>query len=140
MVRINEQQYRNYRRAAGIHTKDGVWDITVFPNGLYCFPLKMKLGINGRIDSPLINQTVIKKSNGKVYTIDNVNVHYYGGYYYSATLRDSNNSHATCFIKNINSHNEIILDGIARFIKQYEFQYEFGKEQWETLKTEVVNK
>lgn len=39
--------------------------------------------------------------------------------YYHATLRDENNSHATCFIENINCNNELVLEGISEFNKNY---------------------
>lgn len=119
-MNFNHEQYRKYRRAAGVAAKNGIWDITVFPNGLYCFVLGQKLGINGKIDShPLLNKRFKNVNSGKEYVLDSVCVHWYDGYYYHATLRDENNSHATVIIGNINCENDICLDGLKHFNETY---------------------
>jgi hypothetical protein len=58
--------------------------------------------------------------DNKIYIMDSVCIHWYNiGYYYHATLRDEKNSHATAFIENINCNNELVLEGIAEFNKDY---------------------
>jgi hypothetical protein len=120
---FNEELYREYRRVAGKEVKvDGIWSVTRFPNGLYCFPTKQWLGDNGRIDNyPMLGRKFRKIKTGEIYIMDSVCIHWYNvGFYYHATLRDEKNSHATVLIENINCNNEIILEGIRRFKTEYE--------------------
>jgi len=120
-MNFNEEHYHKYRRAAGKQEKDGVFTVTRFPNGLYCFATKQWLGDNGRIDNhPMMNKKFKRITDDKIYTIDSVSIHWYNiGYYYVATLRDEKNSHAVAFIDNINCNNELILKGISKFKKEY---------------------
>lgn len=41
-MNFNRELYRQYRRAAGRQEKDGICDVTRYPNGLYCFEGKDK--------------------------------------------------------------------------------------------------
>lgn len=120
-MKFNQELYREYRRAAGRQEKDGIWDVTRFPNGLYCFATKQHLGDNGKIDNhPMLGKKFKRLKDNKTYIMDSVCIHWYDiGYYYHATLRDENNSHATVFIQNINCNNEWVLEGIAEFNKNY---------------------
>lgn len=120
-MKFNQELYREYRKAAGRQEKDGIWDVTRFPNGLYCFATKQWLGDNGKIDNhPMLGKKFKRVKDNKIYIMDSVCIHWYNvGYYYHATLRDENGSHATVFIENINCNNELVLEGIAEFNKDY---------------------
>jgi len=120
-MNFNIDHYRKYRAAAKREEKDGIWDVTRFPNGLYCFAIRQWLGDNGKVDNhTMLGKKFRRVKDGKVYVIDSVCIHWYDvGYYYHATLRDENGSHAVCFIENINCTNEIVLEGISRFKKRY---------------------
>lgn len=120
-MEFNEELYMKYLNAAGIKTKDGIWDVTVFPNGLYCFATNQWLGINGRIDNhPLQGKKFIRKKDKKEYVIDSICIHWYHGYYYHATLRDQNDSHATVVIGNINCEDKFVYEQLIRFTNEYE--------------------
>ena len=74
----------------------------------YCFPLKMFLGENGLYENhPLKGKTFRRRFNGERFTVDNVYVHWYQGWYYVALARNKGNSH-TSITWNINSSKEII--------------------------------
>lgn len=120
-MNINIEHYRKYRQAAKIEFKeDGIFESVTFPNGLYCFATKQKLGINGKIDShPMIGRKLLSLEHNEEVVVDNVSIHWYNGYYYRATLRNSQNSHAVAFIGNINCHDEIVLVGISEFNQNY---------------------
>jgi len=120
-MNFNQELYREYRRAAGRQEKNGIWDVTRYPNGLYCFATKQWLGDNGKIDNhPMLGKKFKHIKDNKIYIMDSVCIHWYNiGYYYHATLRDENNSHAICFIEKINCNNELILEGISEFNKNY---------------------
>ena len=120
-MNFNQELYREYRKAAGRQEKDGIWDVTRFPNGLYCFATKQWLGDNGKIDNhPMLGKKFKRLKDNKIYIMDSVCIHWYNvGYYYHATLRDENDSHAARFIENINCNNELVLEGIAEFNKDY---------------------
>lgn len=121
-MNFNIELYRKYRQVAGQKEKDGIWDVTRFPNGLYCFATEQWLGDNGKIDNhPMLNKKFRKIKEGKVYVVDSICIHWYDvGYYYHATLRDENGSHAVCFIENINCNNDFIIEGIEQFNQKYE--------------------
>jgi hypothetical protein len=121
-MNFNEELYGKYRRAAGRNEKDGIWDATRFPNGLYCFATKQKLGDHGKIDEhPMLGKKFRRVKDGKVYVMDSVCIHWYNiGYYYHATLRDENGSHAARFIQNINCDNKLVLSGIYKFDKEFQ--------------------
>jgi len=121
-MNFNIELYRKYRQVAGQKEKDGIWDVTRFPNGLYCFATEQWLGDNGKIDNhPMLSKKFRKIKEGKVYVVDSICIHWYDvGYYYHATLRDENGSHVGCFIENINCNNDIIIEGIERFNQKYE--------------------
>jgi len=120
-MNFNKELYREYRRVAGQNEKDGMFDVTRFPNGLYCFATQQCLGDNGRINNhPMLDKKFRRVNDDKIYVLDQISIHWYDvGYYYHATLRDENNSHVSCFIENINCNNEIILEGISRFKNRY---------------------
>lgn len=120
-MRFNSELYKQYRRKAGRQEKDGVWSVTRYPNGLYCFVTKQWLGDNGKINNhPMLGKKFKRLKDNKTYIIDSVCIHWFeSGYYYHATLRDKNNSHVTCFIENINCNNELVLEGISEFNKNY---------------------
>lgn len=120
-MNFNQELYREYRRVAGRQEKDGFFDVTRYPNGLYCFATKQWLGDNGKIDNhPMLGKKFKRVKDNKIYIMDSVCIHWYNvGYYYHATLRDEKNSHATVFIENINCNNELVLEGIAEFNKDY---------------------
>lgn len=119
-MRFNLEHYRRYRRAAGKPAKNGVWDITVFPNGKYCFATGQWLGPNGEIpDHPLLGKSFQRVEDGKLYTVDGVNIHWQEGFYYYATLVDSKNSHTTAFIGNINCTSLQVLEWLANFKKEW---------------------
>lgn len=122
-MNFNLELYQEYRRAAGIKAKDGWFDVTLFPNGLYCFATRQELGINGRIqEHPMLNNELIDKESGKKYVIDGVNIHWDEGYYYYATLRDSKGSHAIAVIGNINCQSEWVLESLEKFKLSYHEQ------------------
>lgn len=120
-MNFNQELYRKYRKAAGRQEKDGFFDVTRYPNGLYCFATKQWLGDNGKIDNhPMLGKKLKRVKDNKIYIIDSVCIHWYNiGYYYIATLIDENGSHAVRFIENINCNNELVLEGIAEFNKDY---------------------
>ena len=120
-MNFNIEHYREYRRAAGKPAKDGIWDITVFPNGLYCFPLKQKLDTHGKLrEHDLLGTKWERTKDGNTYIIDSVNVHWSKGYYYYVTMRQlGTKSHATGFVGNINSSDDMILEFIEDFHKSY---------------------
>jgi len=121
-MKFNIEQYRKYLKAAGSHEKDGFWDVIRYPNGLYCFATDQKLGNNGKIDEhPMLGKQVKHLKTNKVYTIDSVCIHWVIGFFYHATLKDENNSHATAVIGNINSEDSLILEFIEKFNKTYVF-------------------
>jgi hypothetical protein len=69
----------------------------------YCFPLKMFLGTNGLFENhELKGCTFIKKSNGEKYTVDDVYVHWWEGWYFVALAVNTKGSHAS-ITWNINS-------------------------------------
>ena len=118
---FNFELYRKYRDTVGKEEKDGMFTVTRFPNGQYCFPTKQWLGDNGKIDGhPFFGKKVRKISNGKIYVVDSVNIHWYNGYYYVATIRDDNNSHGVVFFENINCEEDIIIKRIEDFKEKYE--------------------
>lgn len=121
MMRFNKELYKQYRKLAGRQEKDGVFSVTRFNNGLYCFATKQKLGNSGKIDNhPMLGKKFKRIKDDKTYTLDSVCIHWYDiGYYYHATLRDNKNSHVTSFIENINCNNEWVLESIAEFNKDY---------------------
>jgi len=116
-VRFNMEHRSDVWKAHRIEKKDGFFTVTDHPNGLYCFPLRKELGINGELDEhPLLGTKWHKKSKPDThYVIDSVCVHWLKGYYYHVTLRDENNSHATAMVENINTEEEIVLDAIKSF-------------------------
>lgn len=119
-MRINKELYSAYRKAAGRVTKDGCFRNTEYPNGLYCFATKQKLGKNGKIDNhPFLNEKFKRNKDGKIYIMDSICIHWYDGYYYHATLRDENNSHATVMFENINCLNSIIIESVSDFNKEF---------------------
>ena len=60
----------------------------------YCFPLKRFLGENGLYENhELKGKTFRRKEDGMIFTVDNVYVHWYMGWYYMALARNSENSH-----------------------------------------------
>ena len=122
-IRFNETLYKEYRRKAGKRQRDGLFDITTFPNGLYCFPLRKELGINGKLDKhELYGTRWLNKTTGKSYLVDSVNVHWWRGYYYFITL-ERDGSHTTAMPENINSTDLIIINAIESF-----------KENWKQIK------
>ena len=120
-MNFNKELYIKYRRAVSTKEKDGFFDVTRFPNGLYCFATKQWLGDNGKIDNhPMLGKKFKRVKNNKIFTMDSVCIHWLDcGYFYHATLRDENNSHTTAMIQNINSQNELILDAIQEFNQNY---------------------
>lgn len=49
--------------------------------------------------------------NGTTYILQKVTLHFYKGWYYSGLFKkESQNSHISMIIKNLNSHDPIILD------------------------------
>lgn len=119
-MRINKELYTAYRKAAGRKVKDGYFDTTEYPNGLYCFATNQKLGRNGKIDNhPFLNKKFKRNENDKVYIMDSICIHWYDGYYYHATLCDENGSHATAMFENINSLNPIIVESVSEFNKSF---------------------
>ena len=89
---------------------------------LYCFATRQKLGENGKIDQhPLYGQKFRSKRNGKIYTVDSVNIHFWeGGYYWFVVLVDEKGSSAPRHWENINSTNELTLKCIQETQKEYE--------------------
>lgn len=89
-MNINLEQYRKYRRVAGKDEKDGIWNVTRFPNGRYCFATQQWLGDND--EHPLLNKKFKRKKDGKTYILDSVCIHWYMGYYYHASIVKMNKS------------------------------------------------
>lgn len=119
-MNINIEHYKKYLNAAKIEFKDGVWDKTTYPNGLYCFATKQKLGINGELKShPMLGKKLLNLKHNEEVVVDSVCIRWFNGYYYHATLRNNQNSHAVAFIGNINCQEEIVLDGISGFNQRY---------------------
>lgn len=127
-MNFNRELYLRYKKAITIHTKDGVWSVTTYPNGLYCPAIQQKLGFNGLIPNHhWIGTRFRRKVDGKIYTVDGVNVHYWSGdidggigYYYYVALVDDSNSHHMVFYRNINCESEYILKFIEDFQNNYE--------------------
>jgi len=120
-MNFNIEHYKKYRRAAGKPTKDGIWDVTEFPNGLYCFATGQRLGYHGKIDKyPLLGKEVKNIKTGKIFTIDSVCIHWDCGYYYHIAFKDSNNSHSTALVQNINSTAEYVIELISSFNSKYQ--------------------
>ena len=62
----------------------------------YCFPLRMFLGHNGLYpDHPLKGKTFIQNETGAKFTVDDVYVHWYKGWYFMALARNEHNSHTS---------------------------------------------
>jgi len=119
-MNFNLEQYKKYLKVAGRHEKDGFWDVVRYPNGLHCFATNQKLGDNGKIDNhPLLNKKFQNIKTGRIYILDSVCIHWYMGYYYHATLRDTNNSHDIAVIGNINCEDKTILEYLERFNNKY---------------------
>ena len=120
-MRFNLDHYREYRRAAGYSAKNGVYDVTRFPNGRYCFATKQWLGDNGKLDVHEWYGVKLKCiSTGEVFTIDSVNIHWDKGFYYFVTMVNSKGSHSNGFIRNINCKNQSYLGYIADFWNKWE--------------------
>ena len=75
--------------------------------------------IIGIDNHPMLNKKFKRLKDDKVFIMDGVNIHWWMGYYYIATLRDENNSHAVRFIENINCQDESVLEDIENFTKDY---------------------
>jgi len=120
-MKFNIEHYKKYRRAAGKPAKDGIWDVTEFPNGLYCFATGQKLDHHGkRYEHPLLGKEVKNLSTEEINVIDSVCIHWDHGYYYHVTIRDSKNSHATAIVQNINSVANYVTKSISSFNKKYQ--------------------
>ena len=120
-MRFNIEHYRKYRKAAGYKAKNGVWDVTRFPNGKYCFATKQWLGDNGKLKThPYYGVRIRYKSTGEIFTIDSVNIHWNIGFYYFVTMVNENGSHTNGFIENINCKDELSLDFISKFWEKWE--------------------
>ena len=60
----------------------------------YCFPLRMFLGENGLYENhELKGKTFVSKETGVKFTVDDVYVHWFKGWYFVALARNSGNSH-----------------------------------------------
>ncbi len=63
---------------------------------LYCFPLRMFLGENGLYENhELKGKTFRRKFTGERFTVDNVYVHWFNGFYFVALARNAGNSHTS---------------------------------------------
>jgi hypothetical protein len=75
-------------------------------------------------DHPEVNHPFLGKKfqRGDDYVVFTKTVkHWYGGYYYFGVYEvNDSGSHGTAFIENINCINEIILDAIEDFKKEYQ--------------------
>jgi len=120
-MNFNLELYRKYRRVAGVKAKDGIFDITVFPNGLYCFATKQKLGINGLItDHPY--QGKIIQTGDKKYEFDSICIHWNEGFYYHASIRRlGTKSHGTVIFANINSKASYVDEAVEEFNRDFKF-------------------
>ena len=120
-MNFNIELYRTYRKAAGYPAKNGLYDITRFPNGKYCFATKQWLGDNGKLEShPYYGMKLKYVTSGEVYTVDSVNIQWYKGFYYFVTMMDEKGSHTNGFIENINCKDENYLEYISDFWKKWE--------------------
>jgi hypothetical protein len=121
-MNFNLEHYKKYRRAAGKPSKNGIWDVTEFPNGKYCFATRQRLGYNGEVENHyLLGKKVKHKDSGEMYEIDSVCIHWMEGYYYHVCLKDSNNSHDTAIVENINCKTDWIIEMIDEFNQNYEY-------------------
>lgn len=64
------------------------------------------------IGYPLFNKQVFDNETQKQYTVEDIRLHWYAGWYYVLILRDNQNSHGVRFWENVNCHDPIILDSI----------------------------
>ncbi len=120
-MNFNIEHYKKYRRAAGKPAKDGIWDVTEFPNGLYCFATYQRLGYHGKLKShPLLGKKLRRIKTDEIFTIDSVCIHWDLGYYYHIAFKDSKNSHSTAIVENINSKAEYVIASIGVFNKKYQ--------------------
>lgn len=58
----------------------------------YCFPLRMFLSKNGLYENHKLKGKIFTK-NGEDFLVDDVYVHWWEGWYYVASMRNSKNSH-----------------------------------------------
>jgi len=86
---------------------------------LYCFAKRKEMGKNGKLDShPMYGRQY--ERNGKVYTVDSVNIHFLDGeYYWFVVFVDENGSSAPRMYRNINSTTEWVLESIADTYKEF---------------------
>lgn len=123
---FNEKLYHEYLYSAGVQTKDeNGWNVTRFPNGLYCFATNQWLGDNGEIDDyHLLGKTLRHKKTGKKYLVETACIHYHrGGYHYYITCGSyplENKSGTAFYSENINCTDEETLRWIASFNKEFE--------------------
>jgi hypothetical protein len=119
-VRINIEQYKKYRKEVGFEKKDGIFDVTCFPNGKYCFLTKQFLGDYGEVfNHSLLGKKILRVKEGKIFTVDNVCLHWDYGYYYQITAKDKNNSHTVLIVENLNSTEEWVEEGVKYFNDKY---------------------
>lgn len=109
-VRFNDEQWKKVyraRRQNGME-RDG-----------YCFALGIELGENGLVEKhPLTGGKYIK--DGKVWTLKQMNVHFYeGGYYWYAVFEDENKSSAPRFFENINACSKMVKSFIEKTKKDF---------------------
>ena len=69
----------------------------------YCFPLRRFLGHHGLYENhPLKGRIFTDNETGREWSVDDVYVHWYDGWYFVALARNSENSHSS-ITWNINS-------------------------------------
>ena len=114
-VRFNEEHYKKVFRAhkanKGGRSLEGT---TVHPAWRH-----LHIGEQGRIAHPEFRdgrRVLVQGEDGpKEYTIDGVYCQYWKGWYIRALIVDDRRSHGELFIKNLNSHCEIMIEGDEEF-------------------------
>lgn len=67
----------------------------------------------------LLGKTLTDTQTGTVYTVERVFKDWWRGWFLAALLRDANNSHRLCYIKNTSCIDEGILKQIALFQESF---------------------
>lgn len=119
-TKFNKELYLKYKAKAGIIKKDGIWDVTEYKNGLYCFATKQKLGNHGEVEDHDFQEDYLRIRDNKLFKLKKVCIHWAElGYYYYGVLVDENGSSVPLHLKNINCTNLDVLKYIFEFNQKY---------------------
>lgn len=89
-MNINKSLYAHFYSVRSAQNKEAGIDTK-----RYSFIFQKELGRNGLWENhELKGKEVIDKESGEKYSIDDVYLHWYYGWYFVASIRDKNNSHS----------------------------------------------